>query len=135
MTRLLSTFSVALTAALTGLGGATVVAQAEPPPPCYFTLSAPQLIQVSGATVVTATLTPDKCDFPGTPVRSVACLQVQGEMDTRCMQSTATDTAQVYYAPYRPGATYVSTGRGCGGWVNRPPAPRCDMLGPYTARL
>ncbi|MGB0969611.1 MAG: hypothetical protein ACPGVG_01420, partial [Mycobacterium sp.] len=74
----------ALTAVFAGVQGAGL-ATAGPPPPCSFTLSMPQLVQVSGVDMVTATLTPDQCGPPAAPAQSVACLQKQaGDRVTRC---------------------------------------------------
>jgi hypothetical protein len=111
------------------------VANAEPPPPCNFTLSAPQVVQDGGVAKVTAILEPNPCGPPATTAKSVACIQPQGESAT-CMQSGESGGAQVFL-PYRPGTTYVSTGRGCGGfegfwWAS---APLCQPLGPYNATL
>ncbi len=126
---------VALTVALTGVACASV-ARAEPAPPCSFTLSPPHLVQVSGANMVTATLAPAGCRMPARPYLSVACLQLQGnDSADQCMQAKGPDTAQVYYTPYRPGATYVSTGRGCASLVQNLPDWNCQMLGPYIATL
>src|SRR5215207_4797752 len=91
-------------------------------PPCSFTLSPPQVVQLSGTNVVTATLSPAACDQSDTYL-SVACVQLQGILP-----------AQVHFAPYRPGATYVSTGRGCSSKGN-PPQPFCRPAGPLTATL
>lgn len=126
---------MAVTAALASVAGASVV-QAEPPPPCSFTLSAPQVVQVGGTDVVTATLAPAECGPPATPYVSVACVQLQGdESTTQCAQARDGDGAQVYFSPYRPGATYASTGRGCGSWIGHEPAPVCQLLGPTVATL
>jgi hypothetical protein len=112
----------AVTLALAGT--AAVVAQAEPaPPPCAYTLSPPHVVQLSGTNVVTATLSP------------AACMQLQGsDGPGQCMQQNGILTAQVFYQPYRPGATYVSTGRGCADTGN-PPQPVCQPIGPLTATL
>ena len=121
-------------AGLTGFEGATV-AHAGPPPPCSYTLSPPEVVQVGGASMVTATVAPAVCGFPGNPRQGVACLQRQGgQSPVQCTQGRGEEAAQVY-APYSPG-TYVSTGRGCGGWAGiNEPAPDCQLLGPITAAL
>ena len=127
--------SVAVALALTG-GVSASPSRAEPPPPCSFTLSPPQLVQISGVDMVSATLAPAGCGPMAGPYLSVACLQIQdGDSSTQCMQAHGTDPAQVYYTPYRPGATYASTGRGCASWLGQPPAPLCQLLGPYTATV
>ncbi|MCV7226017.1 hypothetical protein H7J73_08220 [Mycolicibacterium komossense] len=120
--------------ALSGLTGITA-AHAEPPPPCSFTLSAPEVVQVDGVAMVTATLGPDACGFPAGPSLSIACLQLQG-VDTggTCTQAHGSDPAQIY-VPYRPGGTYASSGRGCPSWAGQSPAQWCQILGPVTATL
>ena len=126
---------VALTVALTTIAGAGV-AHAEPPPPCSFTLSAPEVVQVNGVDMVTATAALAGCGPGAGPYVSVACVQLQGnDLSSRCMQAHGTDAAQVYYGPYRPGATYVASGRGCATWLGQSPAPLCQILGPNTAAL
>jgi hypothetical protein len=124
---------VALTAALTGVSAANV-ARAEPAPPCSFTLSPPQLEQVAGANMVTATVAPAACGAPASPYLSVACLQGDASAN-QCTQAHGGDTAQVS-VPYRPGATYTSTGRGLGSWMGQSsPAQDWQILGPYSATL
>ena len=120
-----------------GLAGcvAAAVAHAEPPAPCSYTLSPPEVVQVGGNSMVTTTVTPSACGFPGRPGQAVACVQPQGDSVISCMQGTGEDPAQVY-APYRPGQTYVSTGRGCGAWGGiMELTPNCQILGPLTATL
>jgi hypothetical protein len=122
--------SVALTVA-----GTASVASAEPrPAPCSYTLSPPQVVPVSGTNVVTATLTPAACNR-SQPYLMVACIQLQGsDGPGQCAQGEGVLPAQVYYQPYRPGATYPSSGRGCSSTGN-PPRPICQPAGPYTATL
>lgn len=119
---------------LAGLAGAGPAA-AEPPPPCSFTLSAPQVVERDGAAMVTATVAPAECGAPSTPYMSVACLQVVGgDTPLRCAQGAGWAPAQVYL-PLIPGATYTATGRGGGRWIGQDPAPRWQQLGPHTATL
>ena len=119
--------------AVTGVVAAGV-ADAEPTPPCSFTLSPPQVVQVSGASFVTATVAPAGCEAPSNPHQSVACLQLQGsDSPGQCMAARGILTAQVYHR-YQPGATYVSTGRGCASTGN-PPRSICQSVGPYPATL
>ena len=135
MTRIGHVLAVAVTTALAGLSVADV-AQAQPPPPCGFTLSPPQVVQVSGVDMVTATVAPDVCVPPAAPAQSVACLQMQaGDRVTRCYPSDASGRAQVYFEPYAAGATYVATGRGCSLWLGQMAAQDCQVLGPYSATL
>ena len=122
--------SVALTVA-----GTASVASAEPSTAaCSYTLSPPQVVQLSGANMVTATLVPAACNR-SQPYLLVACIQLQGsDGPGQCAQGTGTLPAQVYYQPYRPGATYTSSGRGCASTGN-PPRSICQPAGPYTATL
>jgi len=83
--------------------------------------------------MVTATVTPAACGPPATPSSSVACLQ-GGDTPKQCLQGRGADPAQVS-VPYQPGATYTSTGRGCGSWIGQEPAPNCQLLGPFVATL
>jgi hypothetical protein len=125
-----------LLAAATLLVAPTVaVAVAEPPPTtCTFDLSAPQVVAVSGTDMVSATLSPGACDRSNAYL-SVACLQMQGSSGPpKCQQSNGVLTAQVFYAPYQPGATYVSTGRGCANTGN-PPQPICTPVGPISVTV
>jgi hypothetical protein len=121
--------------ALTFAGAAGVAgAKPAPPPPCAYTLTPPQVAQLSGTTMVTATLTPAACDQSDSYLL-VACVQLQGsDGPGQCAQGLGILPAQVYYQPYRPGATYISTGRGCSSKGN-PPQPVCRPTGPVTATL
>jgi hypothetical protein len=125
-----------LTAAVAlALAGIAPVARAEPSqPPCSYRLSPPQIVQLGGANVVTATLSPAGCD-QSTAYQTVACVQMQGgDGPGQCDQQSGILTAQVFYQPYRPGATYIATGRGCATTGN-PPQPVCQPIGPLTATL
>jgi hypothetical protein len=125
-----------LTAAVVlALAGTAAVARAEPaPPPCAYTLSPPQVVQLSGTNVVTAALSPAACD-QSVAYQTVACVQLQGsDGPGQCAQQNGILTAQVFYQPYRPGATYIATGRGCATTGN-PPQPICQPMGPLTATL
>ncbi len=124
----------ALTLALAGVAGmGAASAEPWPPSPCGFTLSPPQVVQVDGVSKVTATVTSAACGVAASPYQSVACVELQGQQGGSCMQGT--DTAQVYFEPYKPGATYLSRGRGCGIIVPTLPADNCQILGPVTATL
>jgi hypothetical protein len=121
-----------------GLVGAPtgVAAHAETgAPPCDFTLSPPRVVQVSGRDMVTATVQPAGCSVGADPTSSVACVQMQGSQSAeQCEKTDGPRMAQVYYAPYRPGATYTATGRGCASTGN-PPQSICQTSGPLTATL
>ncbi|KUI38031.1 hypothetical protein [Mycobacterium sp. GA-2829] len=112
----------------------TAAAQAQPPPPCTYTLSTPVVVDTAEGPAVSATVAPAQCGWPAEPGFAVACLQLSGDGSvTRCMQSRGTDSAQVLFTPYVPGVGYTATGRGCGRWAGQPPAPLCQPLGPQTA--
>ncbi|MDT5184875.1 MAG: hypothetical protein QOI29_3033 [Mycobacterium sp.] len=136
MIRVLSAVAcVALTLGLTGGVGAPA-AGAAPPPPCGFKISAPEVIQVEGISVVTTTVEPDVCLVPPAgPSQNVACIQMQGgSAGQTCTQSNAAGVAQVY-VPLVPGSTYTATGRGCGSWIGQDIADNCQILGPVDATL
>ena len=124
------------TSAMCGVAGASGV-QAEPLPPpgtlCSFTLSPPQVVRVSGADMVTATVTPVSCAGAFRPGVSVVCVQA-ADSSAQCTQARGEDTAQVYL-PYRPGGTYTSTGRGLGTLFNDASEPNWQLLGPFTTAL
>jgi hypothetical protein len=109
------------------------VAEPWPPSPCGFSISAPQVVQVDGVSKVTATVTSQACGVAASPYQSVACVEILGQQGGSCMQGV--DTAQAYFEPYTPGATYLSRGRGCGIIVPTLPADNCQMLGPVQATL
>jgi len=134
MIRLVMAIPAMLTLALAGVLGAGA-AQAEPfpPSPCGFSISAPQVVQVDGVSKVTATVTSTVCGIAASPYQSVACVEILGQQGGSCMQGT--DTAQAYFEPYTPGATYLSRGRGCGIIVPTLPADNCQILGPVQATL
>jgi hypothetical protein len=126
---------VLIAVAALALAGTTPTAGASPAPPaCAYTLSPPEVVQLSGTNVVTATLTPAACDESDAYLL-VACVQLQGsDGPGQCAEAKGILPAQVYYQPYRPGATYISTGRGCSAKGN-PPQPICLAKGPFTAAL
>jgi len=128
---------VLVAAAALPFAGSAGVAVAQPSPAplsCSYRLSPPQVVQVGGTAMVTATVSPAGCDAATTFV-SIACLNIEGGAGPgRCEQNNGILTAQVYFAPYQPGATYVSTGRGCATSSN-PPRSSCQPLGPESATL
>jgi hypothetical protein len=131
--------SVLSTAALmlgfAGTASADPSSDSSPEPSCIYTLSSPQLVQVSGVTMVTATLAPYPCTGSINPNSMTVCVQAQGD-DTngKCASEAKPIAARVYFAPYRPGRTYVSTGRGCGS-VFTAEGSICASVGPKTATL
>jgi hypothetical protein len=134
MARLVMTLSATMALAAAGVVGASA-AQAEPwpPSPCGFTISAPQVVHVDGVPKVTATVTSTVCGAAASPYQSVACVELLGQQGGSCMQGV--DTAQAFFEPYTPGATYLSRGRGCGIIVPGLPADNCQILGPVQATL
>ncbi|BBZ33033.1 hypothetical protein [Mycolicibacterium confluentis] len=127
MARSVLVLSVAFVAALAGLSAGT--AHAGPPPPCTFTLSAPQVVPDGSGSVVTATVSPDACGPPAEPAMSVACLEAGGM--TTCAPHRGPGEAHIS-TPYVAGSTYVATGRGCGAWIGQLVAPDCQLLGPLS---
>jgi hypothetical protein len=132
-------FGIACVAALIGLGGAGV-AQAAPPtdgdqPSCVYTLSKPYVVEVSGRQMVSATLDALPCTGSILPNSKTVCVQLQGsDGPPLCKYEPGYNIAQVYFAPYRPGSTYVSTGTGCG--AARPTfVSVCTTQGPVSATL
>ncbi len=120
--------------ALAVVGGAPTAAAEPGPAGCNYTLSAPTVVQLSSAKAVTATVSPAACNGAVT-YQTVACVQLQGsDGPGQCAKQNGILTAQVFYQPDRPGATYVATGRGCASTGN-PPEPVCQSLGPVTVTL
>jgi hypothetical protein len=101
------------------LAGSAAMACAEPSTPaCSYRLSPPQVVQLSGTNAVTATLSPAACDH-SVAYLTVACGQLQGsDGPGECQQQNGILTAQVFYQPYRPEATYIATGTGCANTGN-----------------
>jgi hypothetical protein len=129
-------FPAVVTSVFVGIVTAGAAA-AEPsePPTCSFTVTPPQLVQVSGADMVAATVAMASCDGLAAPISSVACIQAEGSDSAQeCAEGRGMLPAQVYYQPYRPGTTYVSEGRGC-AIVTAPPGSTCQSVGPLTATL
>ncbi|GFH03455.1 hypothetical protein [Mycolicibacterium hippocampi] len=128
------TFAVVAATTLV-FGSTAAVAGAQPAPSaCNYELTAPTVVNVSGTDMVTATVSPKACDGAVT-FQTVACIQMQGSDSAgQCVQGKGILPAQVYFQPYRPGATYTATGRGCAAKGN-PPQTYCQENGPITATL
>ena len=112
-----------------GAGVGPAVGRADPPPACSFTLSEPEVV----ADTVVATVAPAGCAGVYRPRISVVCLQGP-DPRTQCSQGRDADPAQVS-VPYRPGATYTSTGRGLGTVFDLASDRNWQLLGPFTAVL
>ncbi len=126
----------ALLAATTLMFGSTVaVAGAQPAPsPCNYELTPPSVVNVSGTDVVTATVSPRDCDG-AVVIQSVACIKMQGsDGGGQCVSNNGILPAQVFFQPFRPGTTYISTGRGCAVKGN-PPQKFCQEKGPISGSL
>ena len=132
-------FGIAWVAALVGFGGAGLV-QAAPPtdgdqPSCVYTLSKPFVVEVSGRQMVSATLDGLPCTDGILPNSKTVCVQLQGsDAAPLCKYEPGYNIAQVYFAPYRPGGTYVSTGTGCGA-TSPSFVSICATQGPFSATL
>ena len=126
---------VLFAALVLAIAGVAPVASAEPSqPPCEYTLSPPKVVPLGSANAVSATLSIGACN-QSVAYLTVACVQLQGgDGPGQCAQQNGILTAQVFYQPYRPGATYIATGRGCANTGN-PPQPICETFGPLTSTL
>jgi hypothetical protein len=132
---MLRTFAVlAATASLLGSTAAVAGAQPQEPTACTYNLSAPSVVNVSGVDMVTATVSTGACDGAVT-FQTMACIQMQGgDGPGQCAQGKGILPAQIFFQPYRPGATYTATGRGCAAKGN-PPQTVCQENSPVTATL
>ena len=125
---------VALTALSFGSSATIAGAQEPDSTGCTYTLTAPAVVNVSGVDMVTAKVDTAACDGAVT-FQTVACIAMDGSNGPgKCAQGSGIVPAQVYFQPYRPGATYTATGRGCAAKGN-PPQPYCAENGPLTATL
>lgn len=130
-----SRFGLVTALALYGAIGVAPTANAEPPPPCGFVLSPPQVEQVGGVATVTATVTPGTCVPPGSADQSVVCLQALDGSSRVCSQGRGPDGARVELGPLQAGVTYESTGRGLPRWLGLDPARNWQVLGPIATTL
>jgi hypothetical protein len=75
------------------------------------------------------------------PNEQTVCVSAKSiDLAGQCMTQSSPSAAQVYVAPYQPGAAYTSTGKGCAAMLDRAaPADQgstvCKTMGPYTATL
>ena len=132
-----------LTAVLAGLSMAFIVgypadvAHASPsgdddPGQCSFILTPPKVVQVSGLSLVSATLGPGPCTMHASPNSSTVCLSVAGSQG-ECASKNGPDLAVARY-PYQPGTTYVVRGEGCAS-LFVPPYTLCQNFGPMQVSL
>jgi hypothetical protein len=109
---------------------------------CSFVLTPPQVVKVSDTRMVLATVKPGPCGLDGQPNRSTVCVSIQGDGSPgQCGDRFNAFPALVYY-PYRPGAIYVVTGRGCADVFEDATHPStgpmhtaCQSLGPFSFAL
>jgi hypothetical protein len=133
MVRCLTVSSAVVVTAFVGVG-LSGVSNASPSDTldtrfCSFDFRPPEVVQESGVDFVTASADPGQCTLEVTPNALTVCLSIQGDDSAgKCGFMWGPSEARVYYQ-YRPGATYVLTGRGC---VNRiePPNTLCQSFGP-----
>ena len=131
MLRVCAVAALTLVAAGSPVAMATAETEAQG---CTYTLTPPTVINVSGVDMVTATLDTGACASAVT-FETVACIAMDGATGPgRCAQGSGIVPAQVFFQPYRPGATYTATGRGCAATGN-PPQKVCAENGPLTATL
>jgi hypothetical protein len=101
---------------------------------CSFILTPPKVVQVSGLSLVSATLRPGPCTIHANPNSSVVCLSVAGQSSQgECASKNGQNPAEVRY-PYQPGTTYVVKGQGCVS-TYQPPYTLCQDFGPTQATL
>lgn len=101
---------------------------------CSFILTPPSVVQVSGLSLVSATLQPGPCTMEAQPNLSVVCLSVAGgDSQGECASKNGQNPAEVRY-PYQPGTTYILRAQGCAG-LFQPPYTICQNFGPTRATL
>jgi hypothetical protein len=101
---------------------------------CTFILSQPKVVQISGLSLVSATMRPGPCTIHATPNLSVVCLSAAGSgTQGECASKNGQDPAEVRY-PYQPGTTYVVRGQGCASTFV-PPYTLCQDFPPTQITL
>lgn len=104
----------------------------EDPGQCTFVLTQPKVVQVSGMSLVSATLGPGPCTMHASPNSSTVCLSVAGSQG-ECATKNGPDLAEVRY-PYQPGTTYVVKAEGCASLFVAP-YTLCQNFGPTQVTL
>lgn len=104
----------------------------EDPGQCSFILTPPKVVQVSGLSLVSATLGPGPCTMHASPNSSTVCLSVAGSQG-ECSSKNGPDLAVARY-PYQPGTTYVVRAEGCAS-LFVPPYTMCQNFGPTQFTL
>lgn len=110
---------------------------------CSWVLTPPQVVQVSGASMVLATVKAGPCTMDAVPNDSVVCLSIKGEDSQGQCGHRAGSYPALIYRPYRPGATYIVTGQGCADVFEDPvthsttgPVKKlCQAIGPTEFTL
>jgi len=104
----------------------------DDPGQCTFVLTPPKVVQVSGLSLVSATLGPGPCTMHASPNSSTVCLSVAGSQG-ECASKNGPDLAVARY-PYQPGTTYVVRAEGCAS-LFVPPYTLCQNFGPSQFTL
>lgn len=144
--RVVAVLPTAAVVSLVGVCSANV-SNASPPDEgkleCSYVLTPPKVVQVSDTSMVVASVRPGRCTMVAVPNESLVCLAVEGEgSNGQCVTHHGSFPAEVH-APYRPGATYVVTGKGCAdlfvdpatGDNHAPSTVICQSFGPTSFKL
>lgn len=139
MTRSIGVIVSSFAVALTGLSGATAATASPPPdgadqPSCVYTLSPAQLVDVSGTTMVMATLTPYPCTGSINPNSLTVCVTPEQNPSAGTCGFSAVPSMAEVFVPYKPGTTYLVKGTGCGS-VYTTQGSICSTVGPFTVTL
>ena len=127
---------LAIAAALSAAFAIPATALAEPDDTggtCTWHPVTPTVVTVSDTRMVTASLKLGKCTIFGNPNQTTVCLAIAGDGTApTCNQSGSPYPVQTYI-PYRPGATYIMTAKGC-MTIYEAPHRICQTYGPadYT---
>jgi hypothetical protein len=137
MNRCLAAVVSSFAIALAGAGHASNAAASPPSddadsPSCVYTMSAPQVVSVSGVAMVTATLKPFPCTGHISPNSLTICIEPQGSAP-QCAFRAVPEKAEAF-VPYTPGTTYITSGTGCGS-VYTTQGSICASVGPYSTTL
>jgi len=101
---------------------------------CSFVLSAPEVVEWSGANSVMVTMHPGPCTMEAVPNLMVVCLSIAGDgSPAQCASMNGPSAVSTYYS-YRPGATYVVKGQGCASTF-KPPYTLCQNFGPSQTTM
>lgn len=145
--RALSVAPMILVTSIIAVGSAGVTNAAPPAGAdagsCSWVLTPPRVVQVSGASMVLATVNAGPCTMDAVPNDSVVCLSIKGEDSQGQCGHRAGSYPALIYRPYRPGATYIVTGQGCADVFEDPvthsttgPVKKlCQAIGPTEFTL